>query len=267
MTDQGNDNLKKAVSVLKSNLLTENVKRSFEENYLEILQRKHVEIPQRYIINFLHKAQLTGANPVLDQIYLIRRWSKAENSHVGVVVFSYHFMLAQANSTGEFERVEVDTKVEEKFNPISGEMFKELVSTATVFRKGKGATPYKAYWSEQSDTRNAQWRDMPYNMLGKCAIAGALRWAFPEALSGVFSEEEITEDETFQEKDNVIDIDEINKRFSEEEILEVEEIRDLKKTGLSAKLPPDPIEHKGITIKTEKKEIDEKSKPTFTIDL
>lgn len=35
------------------------------------------------------------------------------------------------------------------------------------------------------------WRSMPSHMLGKCAFAIALRWAFPQALQGIYASEEL----------------------------------------------------------------------------
>lgn len=182
-------------------LAGEDVKRSFEKSWLMSLFAKHKDLPQSDVIQFLHKAQLTGANPMLDQIFLIERkvcvkeygqpdrWEKR-----GTIVFSYQFLNAKANETGEFQGYKISTGPKERFNPFNPEQSKkELCSTCTVTRKGFEFT-YDAWWSEYAQD-NSQWKNKPYLMLEKCAFAGSLRRAFPEALSGIYIEDEIREED------------------------------------------------------------------------
>nr|BDT27315.1 hypothetical protein BHI3_07810 [Bacteriovorax sp. HI3] len=184
-------------------LLTQGVKRTFEENYIRGLFESNKDIDQSFVVDFLHQAQLSGANPAQKQIYLVKYWNKGIGKKVGVVVFSYHFFLNQANQTGEVEGLEVETKLEKVYDPITREEREELVATAIVKRKGRGATTHKARWSEFYNPNSDQWKLRPYGMLEKCAIANVLRWAFPEALSGMFIEDEISE----QNYEGVIKID------------------------------------------------------------
>jgi hypothetical protein len=171
------------------------VKRNFDKNYLSILQKLNPDLPARYLIDFIHKAQLSGADPRKNQIHLTTYFSSKLGHKVGVTVFSYHFFLNQANLTGEFGGVTVESRVEEVFNPMKGENEKQLVSIATAHRKGREAISFKARWNEFVNKNNPMWREKPYIMLEKTAIANALRWAFPEALSGMFIQEEIREDQ------------------------------------------------------------------------
>lgn len=177
---------------LDSYLLTgDDVKRNFDSNWLNIFDRLHHDLPDRYKLDFIHKAQLSGADPRKNQIHLTSYFSKKLGHKIGVAVFSYHFFLDRANQTGEMCPPVVTTKVEEVFNPITGETVKELVSTASVERKGKGVATYKARWSECYNKMNPIWRERPYGMLEKTAIANVLRWAFPEVLSGMYIQEEV----------------------------------------------------------------------------
>lgn len=189
-----NDIAKRTEVVSNALLNSGDVKREFEKNYIETLVKLNPQLPPRYLIDFIHKAQLTGANPALNQIHLTTYFSKKLGHQVGVPVFSYHFFLNIANQTGEYEGVSVDSKVEEVFNPVTSKTVTMLVSTATVRRKGKGEVTFKARWNEFADTRNGMWQSKPYIMLEKTAIANALRWAFPEALSGMYISEEISGD-------------------------------------------------------------------------
>lgn len=167
------------------------MKARFDKNYLEIIDRLHPNLPLRYKIDFVQKAALTGADPRLNQVHLTSYFSRKVGHEIGVTVFSYHFFLNQANQTGEYEGVDVNTALEDVFNPIKKENQKELVSTAIVYRKGHRPTTFKARWSECFNSKNPMWNERPYAMLEKTSIANALRWAFPEALSGMFIQEEI----------------------------------------------------------------------------
>ena len=171
------------------------VKKTFDDNWLNIFDRMHHDVPMSYKIDFLHKAQLTGADPRKNQIYLTSYYSKKLGHKIGTTVFSYHFFLAQANQTGEYEGVEVSSGIEEVFDPKTLKPKSELVSTAIVYRKNKKPVIFKARWSEFFNSNNPMWNSKPYTMLEKTAIANALRWAFPEALSGMFISEEIRDDD------------------------------------------------------------------------
>lgn len=181
----------------------DDVKRTFEKEWLIRLFAKHKDIPQSDVLLFLHKAQLTGANPILDQIYLIERKVKVSEygqqdrwEKRGTVVFSYQFLNAKANETGEFHGYKIVTGPKKRFNPFAKageEMREELCATCTVTRNGHEFS-YDAWWSEYAQD-NHQWKSKPYLMLEKCAFAGALRRAFPEALSGIYIEDEMKEED------------------------------------------------------------------------
>jgi phage recombination protein Bet len=191
-----------ALTTYSQVLLTDHVKRSFEENYLKMLFEKHKELPKGDIIEFIHKAQQTGANPSLNQIFLIERNTKVgyEWKKVGTVVFSYNFIQAIANQTGEYEGYTIRTELQDKFDVTDFTAKKMLCSICVVKRRGK-EFPYTAWWDEYVQTRkddktgnqvpSGTWAAKPYMMIEKCALSGALRRAFPEALSGMYCEEEM----------------------------------------------------------------------------
>lgn len=208
----------------------EDVKRSFEKEWILRLFAKHKDLPQSDVVEFLHKSQLTGANPILGQIYLIERNVKVSKygqpdkwEKRGTVVYSYHFVTAKANETGEYEGYTSKTEVVDRFDPFAQDQNKqfkkELCATVVVKRNGK-EFPYTAWWSEYAQD-NAQWRSKPYVMLEKCAFAGAMRRAFPEALSGIYIEDEMTD------KDIEADIEAKQKREAiEAQADKVEEIKE-----------------------------------------
>jgi hypothetical protein len=179
------------VTLEKSLLTGKDVRMEFDRNWLQIFDKTHSEVPVNYKIDFLHKAQLSGADPRKSQIYLTTYFSKKLGHKVGVPVFSYHFLINQANQTNEYKGVQVVTEVQDIFNPINGEEMKQLVAIATAHRKDCAPVVFEAIWSEFYNANNDMWNKIPYTMLKKCAIAGALRWAFPETLSSMFISEEV----------------------------------------------------------------------------
>lgn len=214
--------------------LTNEVKRSFEENYLKMLFEKHKDLPKSDIVEFIHKAQQTGANPSLNQIFLIERNTKVgfEWKKVGTVVFSYNFIQAVANQTGDYEGYTIKTEMVNKFDIQNFKEIRMLASTCVVKRKGR-EFPYTAYFDEYVQTKenkttgkqeaSGTWASKPYMMIEKCALSGALRRAFPEALSGMYCEEEmesISNELDKQVNSSAIEVESVKKIESTEKIIE-----------------------------------------------
>lgn len=178
------------------------VRRKFENHFVEQTFRHYLalKVPADDIVKFFHKAQVTGADPIKDQIFLIPRNvnvgknGKDEWVTVGTVVFSYHFVETKAQESGQYEGYTVKTGVMSYFDPIEGKAKDVLGCEAVVMRNGK-SYPFTAWWPEYVQTNKwgvtAQWKGKPHLMLEKCAKAGALRAAFPEWLSGAYTQEEM----------------------------------------------------------------------------
>lgn len=174
-----------------------------DENFLKLLIHDNPKLKPEYILKYLHMSFLTGADPRINQVHLLPFNKKNEVTGqwetVAVTVFSYHFFINQANKTGEYRGVEVSTQVEKVFNPVTNQIEDQLVSTAIANRKDSKPVTYKARWNEyvqfkKDKTPKHQWATKPYIMLEKCAIAGAMRWQFPEALSNMYITEEFDMD-------------------------------------------------------------------------
>lgn len=197
--------MSKELTNYAGHLLSENnpeVKRKFENHFVEQTFRHYLalKVPADDIVKFFHKAQVTGADPIKDQIFLIPRNvnvgknGRDEWTTVGTVVFSYHFVETKAVESGEYEGYTLKTGVMSYFDPIIGKAKDMLACEAIVVRKGK-QYPFTAWWDEYVQTGKygvtAQWKGKPHLMLEKCAKAGALRAAFPEWLSGAYTQEEM----------------------------------------------------------------------------
>ena len=158
------------------------IKRSFDQNYLKKLLWDHKEKPIEHIIDFLHKAQLSGADPRRNEIYLV-----GYNSSKGFqssIIYSYHFLLKQAAKSQFFGGIQVESIEKDIFDPTEKDekkqYKKELVSIATAYR-GERELKAEVVWSEFFQAINPIWREKKRTMLEKCAVAKVCRLAFPDA--------------------------------------------------------------------------------------
>lgn len=94
----------------------------------------------------------------------------------------------------------LDAIGEPEFGPV--EKGHPTFAKVAVYRKGSAhPTVGVAYWDEYCQTGRdgapmGLWSKMPRTMLAKCAESQALRKAFPEALSGLYTDEEMSQAET-----------------------------------------------------------------------
>lgn len=182
------------------NMPKEEVKRAMDKSFLSNLVRNHPTLSQNDFLTFINKCQLTGADPRLNQVYLLvhNAWNaeKRIEEPKGTTVFAYQFFIQLAQRTGQLESFGVDTKEETYLDMSTGQERKSITSTSWAIRKGL-KYEYKARFWEFAKTKKdgalmGTWRAAPYLMLEKCAVANVLRWAFPEALTGVYTSEEVT---------------------------------------------------------------------------
>ena len=141
---------------------------------------------------FLYTSQRTGLDPLTKQIHLVRKKVKqAEGSFKTVMTIQTGIdgYRAIADRTGQLAGIDdpvYDT--EEALSPKK--------ATVTVYKMiNHQRCPFTATarWKEYypGETHGFMWSKMPYLMLGKCAEALALRKAFPNDLSGIYTNEEM----------------------------------------------------------------------------
>lgn len=180
----------------------EEIKRAMDKSYLCNLVRQHPTLDQGAFIEFINKCQLTGADPRLNQVYLLvhNSWNseKKVTEPKGTTVFAYQFFIQMAQKTGELEDFGVDTVPDSYIDLMSGQEKKSITAKAWVKRNGC-KYEYKArFWEFAKTTKDGNlmgnWRASPYLMLEKCAVANVMRWAFPESLSGIYTSDEISKD-------------------------------------------------------------------------
>lgn len=146
---------------------------------------------------FLYQAKRTGLDPLARQLFFIKRkymsngvWKSKVSIQTSIDGFR---VVAERNGSyaGQDE-----PKFEEDNNG------KPTVCRVAVYRFGPNGERYQAsvgvaYWAEYfpGEKEGFMWKKMPHTMLAKVAEALALRKAFPQDLSGLYSEEEMEQSE------------------------------------------------------------------------
>lgn len=150
---------------------------------------------------FLHACKRTGLDPLMKQIYAIKRWSQADSREV---------MSFQTGIDGYrliADRTEKYMGSDEPVFVLGADGFPD-VATVTVYKLVGGqkcAFTHSVRWKEyvqlkKDGTPTSFWVKMPFGQLGKCAEAGALRKAFPAELGGIYTHDEMMQADTDSRK-------------------------------------------------------------------
>ena len=151
------------------------------------------------LTHFLAQCQRTGLDPVMKQIHFVKRKDTKTGQYKGtyqVGIDGYRLIAdrtrAYAGSDDPIYRYGdtggLDIPVSDKDKPYS--------ATVTVYKIVQGhRCPFTATarWDEYKPPQGNDfiWTKMPHTMLSKCAESLALRKAFPQELSGLYTHEEM----------------------------------------------------------------------------
>ncbi len=155
---------------------------------------------------FLYTAAKCGLDPLTRQIHFVKRGNQAT---IQTGIDGYRVVAERKGDLAGIDDAVYDSE--------DGDKPKK--ATVTVYRMVNGqrvSFTASARWSEYAPqgTQAFMWNKMPYLMLAKCAEALALRKAFPNDLSGIYTNEEMEQADTPKEdvgprqqayKDGVID--------------------------------------------------------------
>lgn len=156
---------------------------------------------------FFHQCARTGLDPFARQVYLIGRKTKVNDQWVtkqtiqtgidGFRLIARRAVDRRKESLSYADTLWCDSDGEWKDVWLSSEP--PAAAKVTVFRNGQ-QFPAIALMSEYKQTTSAgaptkMWKEKPVLMLEKCAEALALRKAFPQDLSGLYTVDEMGEDE------------------------------------------------------------------------
>lgn len=149
---------------------------------------------------FLYQAKRTGLDPLTRQIYAIHRACK---ENVNGAWVSVNKMSIQTSIDGFRVIAERSGDYAGQDEPIFTEEGAKLISCKVTVYRFRNDVRYPAavgvaYWSEyvQTDKENnpsGLWKKMPHTMLSKVAEALALRKAYPQDLSGLYTSDEINQ--------------------------------------------------------------------------
>ena len=133
---------------------------------------------------FLYQAQKTGLDPLARQIHFVKR---GEQMTIQTAIDGFRAIAARTGqhagtSDGIFE-VQKGIDRPSKATVVVKKIVQGIVSEFSA----------TARWDEYfpGEKQGFMWKKMPYTMLEKCAEAKALRKAFPEDLSGMYTNDEM----------------------------------------------------------------------------
>lgn len=200
---------------------------STEVAVVQDLSREKVELIKQTVAKgatdleldlFLHACKRTGLDPLMKQIYAIKRWSAADNREVMSFQTGIDGYRLIADRTGKYAGSD---------EPVfRGEDNDETFTATVTVTKLVDGVPCKfsasARWKEyvqknKQGQPTSMWQKMPFLMLGKCAEALALRKAFPAELSGVYTHEEMMQADTEPQAHPII----TNKQTAQAKIAEL----------------------------------------------
>jgi phage recombination protein Bet len=142
-------------------------------------------------------------DPFRKQIHAVNRWDNQLQRKVWSYQTGIDGYRAIAHRTGVCAGIE-----EPKFLPADESTPHPTKATATVWKiVGGQRVPFtaSARWDEYVQTTkdgkpNSMWSKMAYGQLGKCAEALALRKAFPEELGGIYTDVEMEQADSQQDR-------------------------------------------------------------------
>jgi phage recombination protein Bet len=137
---------------------------------------------------FLYQAQRTGLDPMTRQIYCIHRYDKNVGQKMTIQTAIDGFRVI-AERSGNYAGQDEPEFIEDE---------KGIVCCKVRVYKFRGDQRYQAsvgvaYWSEYVPQagQDYMWKKMPHTMISKVAEALALRKAYPQDLSGLYTNDEM----------------------------------------------------------------------------
>ena len=152
---------------------------------------------------FLYVSQRSGLDPLSRQIHAIKRWDAQQQRNVMAIQTGIDGYRLIADRTGQYAGNSAPTFGEYTETDSTEELvpeWAEVTITKVVAGEDRQFTA-RAYYDEYVQTKKdgkptSMWAKMPHGQLAKCAETLALRKAFPNDLSGLYTHEEMQQADT-----------------------------------------------------------------------
>jgi phage recombination protein Bet len=140
---------------------------------------------------FLHMCRRTGLDPMAKHIYAIKRGNQLT---IQVSIDGYRLI---AERTGRYSPGREPTYTyDDKGRIVSSTAFVKKLSMDGTWHEVASTSFFNEYCVTDASGKPAKfWQKMPHQMIAKCAESSALRKAFPEDLSGTYTDEEMEQAE------------------------------------------------------------------------
>jgi len=143
---------------------------------------------------FLYQAKRTGLDPLARQIYAIHRWNGMQKKETMTVQTSIDGFRVIAERSGDYGGQD---------EPVFCYEDEQIINCRVTVYRFRGSVRYPAavglaFWKEyvqinKEGNPSGLWLKMPHTMLAKVAEALALRKAYPQDLSGLYTNDEMNQ--------------------------------------------------------------------------
>jgi phage recombination protein Bet len=181
------------VSPLPTRAVAPAAAREFSDAQLEIIRANggH-QLEAGELEAFLHVVRRTGLDPLARQIYAVKRYSSKEKREIMTIQTGIDGYRLVADRTGRYAPSErpPEITVDDDGRPARVMFWVKKLTDDGSWHEVWGMATFAEFSQTDKDGKLTPfWEKMPENQLTKCAEAAALRKAFPNDLSGVWTTE------------------------------------------------------------------------------